>query len=433
MIGACARRVLGALLVLAALPCFAASALDKPLTFRQAVGVALSDSPLMRKGQLELGLRQLDEADSRSAFLPSVYLDAGYVFNPPEDSDSPFYLSFNTGNYNILDPYFSLKARKLVTRIAELTVLQGVSDGLQRLGSAFLEVDALRRIGELQQDMLRVADQKSVFFLSRTNASGTSIDVQLAEQEREVVALDVKKNELARHYLLDGIALALGWTTNQIARLDDHDVPAQVLEGFDPAMQDPNTVLTNSFEVQIRSLQRELQKLNIKIAYAAFVPMPFLSLRSSDPINGTGDDGLFLSAGFNLPLWDGFKRNRNVTRQKAILRRQELDEETGRADWQLEWLDSMNRASLATAELQQSQRLETIAELKLKEAEIGFAAGSLPASGKFDSHKRYLEARVATIQKELAMQKALLDLRALSRVLCDRYIRLQELRKTGTE
>ena len=109
-----------------------------PLTFEEAVKIALTQSPAFTKSSLEIDIGRLDETDSRYAMVPPLTFRTYYYVNRPSGSNygKPYSLNFSTDPYNPLGAYFTLQAQKLATQAAILTHIGTISKGLLRLGSS---------------------------------------------------------------------------------------------------------------------------------------------------------------------------------------------------------------------------------------------------------------------------------------------------------
>ena len=97
-----------------------------PLTFDEAVRIAITQSPYFTKSSLDIDIRRMDETDSRYGMVPPLTFTHLLLCQPPlgaYGNGKPYSLSFSTDPYNPLGAYFTLQAQKLVTQVAILTHL----------------------------------------------------------------------------------------------------------------------------------------------------------------------------------------------------------------------------------------------------------------------------------------------------------------------
>ena len=106
----------------------AAAEAQTPLDFPAAVELALRRSPLLRQGQIQLEVRRMDEQDGRAGYWPAVHLQADYLINAPGSVTEPASLHLTTGEYNPVGAYFTVQAKREITRLAQLTYLQAIAD-----------------------------------------------------------------------------------------------------------------------------------------------------------------------------------------------------------------------------------------------------------------------------------------------------------------
>ena len=89
-----------------------------PVNFDTAVRQALRRSPYFTKNSLEVEIKRLDEGDSRYDLIPHVTFRTQYYVDQPSGSNSRAYsLSFRSQDYNPIESYFTLQARKMLTQL----------------------------------------------------------------------------------------------------------------------------------------------------------------------------------------------------------------------------------------------------------------------------------------------------------------------------
>ena len=101
------------------------------IDFDTAARIAIRQSPLLTKSDLEIQIRRLDEKDSKSDFFPSFNFRTQYFVNDVTVNGQSLYskysLNFTSAPYSPWEAYFSLQGRKLITKIAILTHLKIIS------------------------------------------------------------------------------------------------------------------------------------------------------------------------------------------------------------------------------------------------------------------------------------------------------------------
>lgn len=399
---------------------------EEPLNFAQCVRLAIEQSPFFASSALEIDVRRLDESDSRYGFIPPVSLRTRYFVNRPNDryeNSEPYSISFVTDYYNPVESYYTLEARKVMTQMAVLAHLQVISDFIQRLALGFLEVDSLDQLEAYQEEAIVLAQQNCDYVTNRLETGGVSLlESRLAFQEKALAGVEKERLQSSKRVALEGMKTLLGLQDSQAFNPDTENAARQILNSFDPANVTLADAQTNSFELKTQNLKQELQKLNVRLAYARFLPSLFFGLENPDPLSRIDNKGLYFSAGVQLPLWDGFKRPHNVTRQKTILQQYLVETRLKDIDLATKWKTASEKLKNATADLELVQVQEQLINLKREQSEINYRAGSITFQKLLASRKEQLEARKNIVLKVLEKDKAALSLRHLSGDLQKAYV-----------
>ena len=137
--------------------------------------------------------------------------------------------------------------------------------------------------------------------------------MELALGEQDAITLNTKRALVA-------LKNFLGLKSTQDFTPDFRDSRRQVLGSFDPATATPDKAKDRSYELKTIELYKQLQNYNIRLAKAKVLPTFVFNTQTPSPLNVTNGSGLYVGLGLQIPVWDGFKRIRDVSRQKATLR-----------------------------------------------------------------------------------------------------------------
>jgi len=402
--------------------------IDAPLDFSAAVALALQQSPLLRKGLIQLEVRHLDARDGRSGYLPSIYLHADYLIDAPETVKEPFSLQLTTGNYDPVGTYFTTQAQRELVHLAELTYLQAIADGLHRAGEIFLTLTALEEAQAIQSNQLDWARRNVAWWTNRMDQFGAPLELQVAEQELIGIQLEGEKIVIRQRQAKRNLSALLGLDADDpLPEVQTATARTQVLGGFLASTPDREEAEGRALELRLLGIQLRLQKLGVKGAYAEYLPRPTLGVRSSDPLNDSGLDGLYLFAGVSVPIWEVGRRRRNIRRQKAILEQREMEQESGEDAWRRRWIQACDHRELAEAEAALAAQRVQLAELNFTRQELAISSGrkNWPALKSAQQHRAVV--RLQAVEKSLAADRAILTFRHLSRDLLDRYVRVSHL------
>ena len=194
------------------------------MDFDTCARLAIRQSPFLTKSDLEIQVRRLDETDSKSDFIPSFnFRTRYYLSNLSQDgmSSSRYSLDFVSEPYSPVEAYFSLQVRKIITKIAILTHLKAISEGLNRLGRMFLEMDALTQMSQTQTELIKLAG-KNINYIQERQKIGHSnaLELKVASQELELAKIQLTKLSEGLRKIKESIRTYLDWPANQELRFD---------------------------------------------------------------------------------------------------------------------------------------------------------------------------------------------------------------------
>jgi outer membrane protein TolC len=410
----------------------AAAGPDQPppggaLNFEGCVKLALRQSPFLTKSSLEIEVRRLDESDSKADFLPTVNFRSRYFPQRPDAAvrrSSPDYsLEFVSDPYNPIMAYFSLKVRKILTQIATLGHLKVISESVHRLGQGFLELKSLEDQARLQEEMVQLAQEHLRYQRERQKqGEAAPLEVRIATQEAELAAAELARLKAAHTKINHALRDYLGLKPEQELHLDLSQVRRQVLGDFQPEQVGLEDARERSFDLRIQKLAEELQSWNVVLARVKLLPDFSFGVQTPDPLAGTDIRGYYVWLGVNLPLFDGFKRLRNIKRQQTILRQFASDTEVKGRDLAQKWREELDKvqSALSAARLAASQ--VELARLQERQGEIRYRSGGEALPVWLAARKTLLQARMQQVHKNLEADLALLSLHHFCGGLVYRFV-----------
>ncbi len=403
-----------------------------PNDFYSAVRLALRQSPFFTKSALEIEVRRLDEKDSKADFFPSFQGSARYyVVQPKNNSNSQNYQwAISTPNYNPLFAYLSLKANRIVTQIATLGHIKAISAGIERLGKAYLEMHALQSLTKLRAQATDLTKENLRYVKERQRLGEvTPLEVQIASQEVDVAAAEQEDLGINRKRLEEGVANFLGVEPGQPANLDVGQARRQVLNDFDPKKASLQDAESRSIDLRIKQMTKELQTWHVTLAKMKFVPSVNVALQSPDPLSNNANGGTFFSAGVSFPIFDGFKRFRDIDRQKMVLKQMGADETVSEKELSQKWREGLQKITVAEAAYHTAKSQAELARLKETQAETVYRAAEKDFSVLMTARQTVVKAQMDMVKKGLEYDEAVLALRALSGELVYHYVNESQFQK----
>jgi outer membrane protein TolC len=396
------------------------------MTFNDSVGIAIHHSPYFKRSSTEIEIKKMDESDSRYGMVPNLSFSTIYYVNHPSGPNinpRPYTLSFVTNSYNPVVSYFNLQGHKLATRAAILTHLKIISSGLQRLGNAFLELGTLKKLAAYQQKIVKLSEENLKYAQKRLGiGTGTKLEANIAQQELQLALNEQVQMTHSQQSILANLKNFIGLKPGQNIRPDLQNTPHQVLGNFTAATASLAQAKKRSYDLKMLAIKNRLQQYNIKLAIARIFPTITLNTQTPDPLSNTDESGLYFGVGVQVPVWDGFSRIRNVSRQKAILRQYKADKVIKEDDLGEKWRKALGVIQDKKLALKVAQSKEGLARLKAQQDEIRYRSGEVPLPVILASRKAVLEAEKDTVQQRLNYNKAVLNLREISGDLGYSYV-----------
>jgi len=405
-----------------------------PADFDNCARVALRQSPFFTKSALEIEVRRLDEKDSKSDFFPGLKCTTRYYLVQPNDPNVNDPLNYSvavtTGDYNPIFAYLSLKVTRAITQIATLGHMKAMAAGLERLGKAFLELNALENLIKLKGQAVDLA-RESVRYARERQKLGelTPMEVQIANQEAEVAAAELEAMKASQGSLRRAIRDFMGLKPDQSLRLEVSSARRQVLGDFQPKKAGLQQAEERSFDVRIKRMTKELQTYNVSLAKMKFLPSLNLSLQSPDPLTLTSARGTFFSVGLSFPIFDGFKRLRNIDRQKTVLEQYASEEEVKTSELSQKWGEAEEKLNNAAAALRVAQAQADLAKLKETQGETLYRSAEKDFSILVAGRQARVKAQTEAVKKGLDYDLAVLELRHLSGDLVYHYAHENQFKK----
>jgi outer membrane protein TolC len=394
-----------------------------PLTFDDSVKIAINQSPYFIKSSLEIDVRKMDETDSRYDMIPPLNLQTYYYVNQPINSSKPYYLSFSNEPYNPFKAYFTLQAQKLATKMAILSHLKTISNGIAHLGQIYLELDALKKVAAYQEEVIKLTRENLTYVENRMSmGTATSLDLKVVQQQLQVAEGELEQTSRKQKLTLTNLKNFLGLPPNQECIPDFRDSQLQVLGKFDAATVNQEHVKSRSYEIKLLEITTQLQKFNISLAKANILPRILFTSQTPNPLNSTTQSGLYVSFGLDIPVWDGFKRIRNVSRQKVVLRQLEI-QKAQKSEALFDQLATLqNKVHDAEFDLKMARSQEELTRLKARQVEIRYQAGGITLPEFLASRQDIILSQKGTVLRNLAYENAVLALREISGDLANTYV-----------
>lgn len=395
-----------------------------PVTFDDAVKIAIHQSPVFTKSGVQIDIMRMDETDRRYGMVPPLTFRTYYYLNRPENTGSkPYSLNFSMDPYNPFGTYYSLQAQKVATQMAILSHLQVISKGLERLGAFYLGQESLKKTVAYKKALVDLNRESLTYAQNRLSiGTGTSLEVKVAQQELQLAQDELEQLGLAEKRNLADIKRFLGLPPSAEFNPDLVNCRRQVLGDFNPATATAEQAKNRNYEMKILDLQRKLQGYKVLMAKAKVMPNILFNTQTPDPLNATTGHGLYVGVGLEIPVWDGFQRIRDVSRQKAVLKQVDASKEEKTGSLENSWSAREDSLQAKSGALRIAQSKEELVRLKAHQNEVRYQSGEVTLPVSLDSRKQVLDAQKDTLNASVDYDLAVLALRELSGDLGNTYV-----------
>jgi outer membrane protein TolC len=281
----------------------------------------------------------------------------------------------------------------------------------------------LHKQAALQKDLIKVAQENLTYAENRVAiGTGTSLEVKMAQRQLQLARGEQEGIALAEKRALTNLRNLLGWPANQDITPVLHDSRRQVLGSFDPATVTLEQALTRSYELRVFEIYKQLQQYKISMAIAKSFPNFTFTTQTPDPLSVSSSFGLYVGLGIEVPLWDGFTRIRNVTRQKAVLK--QIGAKKGEKENLLEdkWFHLLGKIQEISVGLKNAQSLEEVVRLKSRQQEVRYHSGEVPLSVFLESRNEVLRAQKDTLRRSMEYDLMVLEFREFTGDLGNTYV-----------
>jgi outer membrane protein len=172
----------------------------------------------------------------------------------------------------------------------------------------------------------------------------------------------------------------------------------------------------------------KLQGYKVNLAIASTLPNIMLNYQTPDPLSSTAQ-GLYAGIGLQIPVWDGFKRFRNITRQKLILQQFGSEKFVKENDLQNGFYTAQEKAQDATSALQIAKSKVELAQLKARQTGIRYQSGGVTLPEDLKARRALLEAQKKAENNALRYGLTALALRRISGDLGHAYVHASSLQE----
>jgi outer membrane protein TolC len=432
------RRVWAGLTVVLCALCLAEAALAASNTGKQPQGFgyfdfatcaryALVHSEPFLKSRLDIQVSSADLKDAHAELLPTLQLVTKLYLMRPANS------GFNSGNASnpltvemsvpAWDPFVALvkiKSQKILVDMAKTSHMNKVSEGFAEIAKLFYRVHVIDRLMQARRQMSAIHREKVEYGNSRLKQGSTEpLEVKGWENLLKAENLKLQDLERERQDRLDELKRFMGYGPDYELPLDTRDAANQILEGFNGQFVTYADIQALNRMLKLAAKQEQLQSNTVAGTYLAILPKPLLEISGLSNVPNQAS-GTYVALGVNYTVWDGFKRVRDIKRQKMKAEQAAIDRTNKSRDLYnkythllgelrgLQAKDALLREKASLAEMGEERAFMLYKQGKTPGESMGRSPGRLPGDSQTtnqplprDLYANYLDKRVEKAEAAL--------------------------------
>ena len=366
--------------------------------FPTCVRYALVHSDSLTKNRIDIQLASVDLKDAHSEILPTLQVSTTYyltqtvnIYNPQA---TPWSVQFQMVNWNPYLALLKIKSKSIMVDIAKTSHFDKISDTTANIAKIFYGIHTLEKSIRGSKQILALAQDKLTFGRSKNDQGKIDpLDLQGLQNDFRSQQIKVKSLENELQEKISQLKAMIGYHPDYHLPLDTRDAVNQILNGFRPNWITFTDVQGGNLQLKISAKKEQMQSNAVTGAYVALVPQPQLVF-SQDANVPNAASGLNLGIGLNYMLWDGFKRARDIKRQKLMAQKYNLDREQLSQQLYLRFKKLKSGMGLSSEKESLSREQAKLADLAEEKALSNYKSGLI-------DYSQYMDQRIKKTQAHL--------------------------------
>ena len=399
------RSVLVFLLVLALSSVSLASTASNPASepfgyfdFPTCVRYAFVHSESLLANKLDIQISSIDLKDAHSELLPTFQLVTRYYFVRTDDANNPnpgrFNVQFQMTNWNPYEALIKIKTQSIFVDIAKLAHFDKISDNVAQIAKLFYGINTLQSNLRAQKQILAIHNNKLNFGKSKHEQGNLdSFTLQSWTNSLKAQQLKIRSIERDLDQKTSLLKNLMGYHPDYHLPLDTRDAANQILNGFNGRWVTFADIQGRNLKLKMAAKKEQAQSVLVTGAYLQLVPKPlFVFTDNKNTPNTTS--GVNMAVGLDYQLWDGFKRVRDISRQKFKAQKLEIDRRQLSEKLYGDFKKIRGEIDSTGEQSSLSREQAKLADLAEEKAAILFRSGTI-------DYGEYSDQRIKTIEAHL--------------------------------
>jgi outer membrane protein TolC len=293
--------------------------------FVTCVHYALVHSEAFLKNRLEIQVRSSAVKDAHAEIFPVLDIRTQVYISRASGTGPPLNVTVWTSQFNPLIALVKIRSNEILVDMAKEAHFNKIAEDVRDMAKLFYQIHSLEKSIKIRRQVLALTQDKVNYGSSR-NEQGTldPIQVRLWDNNLRSARLKLKQLDKEREQRITELKALMGYPPDFHLPLDTRDAANQILGGFNGQFVTFADVQGGNLGLKIAAKKEQVQSNLVSGSYLALVPRPTLVVEQIDnQVDRTS--GFNFAVGVEYSLWDGFKRVREIKRQKIIAEQLKLD------------------------------------------------------------------------------------------------------------
>jgi outer membrane protein len=365
--------------------------------FPTCVRYALVHSNEFMKNRLEIQIRSVDVKDAHSEVLPTVQVLTRYYLTRATNSgqsSNRLNVQMAMTNWNPYVALLKIKGNEILVDIGKTAHLEKISENTGSMAKLFYRIHILEKMLRARREVAALHTSKVNYGKSRCD-QGSMEQLELQVWTNKLKSEQLKTRSLEKE-LAEKTALLKGlmnYDPDFQLPLDTRDATNQVLNGFNGRGVNFANVQGQNLKLLMAAKKEQFQSNMVTGSYVALLPKPLLLLENiQNEVDRTS--GFNLALGLDYTLWDGFKRVREVKRQKLKAQQLQLDRQELSQSLYREFQKLHSEVGISGEKEGFSREQAKLAELMEERSLLQYKSGAVP-------YEEYLQRRIEKVEANL--------------------------------
>ncbi len=382
--------------------------------FPTCVRYALEHSEVFLRNRIDIQIASADLKDAHAQLLPRLEIVTQYYLASAYQLDNPLSIDLYVQDWNPLLALLKIKSNGILVDIGRITHYDKIADNISKMATIFYRIHILEKTIRARKQLLALQQDKVSYGKSR-NVQGAMDQLELRVWTNKMKEEHIKLKDLETELLdkMGQLKMLMGYHPDYYLPLDTRDAADQILAGFNGQLVTFPEIQGSNLGLKILAKKEQLQSNLVTGAYVALVPKPVLVLEN---ISNTIDrsNGFNLALGMDYTLWDGFKRVRDIKRQKMKAEQVKIDRNQYSEDLYNKFRNLREKLDLAGEKEVFYREQARLAEMTEEKAFLQYKAGDIPYDQYVEKRLEKVEANIDSIGSLEGRVTSLIDLATIA-------------------